>query len=62
MNSNILPAAKAERAMRGIEATTPGETTARIVQAFNRMNGQGEQRAFVAAIASRLAMRICELT
>lgn len=62
MTSGQQNCATAEVALRKIEPTTPGETTKRIVEAFDQMNSQGEQRAFVAAMAARMAMRMCGIT
>ncbi|GEC02344.1 hypothetical protein BDI01nite_34080 [Brevundimonas diminuta] len=61
MISSQQDAAAAEMALRKVAPSTPGETAVRIVAAFDSMNGRGEQRAFVAAMAARLAMRMCDL-
>ena len=53
------PMVRGEARLRQIEPTTPGDTAGRIVSSYDRCQGEAEQRAFVVAMASRLALRMC---
>lgn len=56
------PLQRAEAAIREVEVTSPGSMMIDLVRAFDRIQATEEQRAFVGAMAMRLALFECGVT